>query len=122
MQRVYRIRPGDLETAGETAPFPGPGRGGRIGGSSESWRIPMRTALAAALLTLAALPGAALAGDETGAGGKRPTGGSSAPAPEGGKDWSKHVGDIPFIIGREAGMKEVEFTGKPILFFYTTTW
>jgi hypothetical protein len=38
------------------------------------------------------------------------------------KDWSSHKGNIPFIIGREAGMKEAEFTGKPILFFYTATW
>ncbi len=46
-----------------------------------------------------------------------------APAQESGaKDWKDHVGDIPFIVGREEGMKEVEFTGKPILYFYTTTW
>jgi cytochrome oxidase Cu insertion factor (SCO1/SenC/PrrC family) len=40
----------------------------------------------------------------------------------GAKDWTSHKGNIPFIIGREAGMKEAEFTGKPILFFYTATW
>jgi len=38
------------------------------------------------------------------------------------KDWKDHMGNIPFIVGREAGMKEAEFTGKPILFFYTATW
>jgi hypothetical protein len=39
-----------------------------------------------------------------------------------GKDWKDHMGDIPFLVGREAGLREVEFTGKPILFFYTATW
>ena len=41
---------------------------------------------------------------------------------DGQKDWTSHKGDIPFIIGREAGLKEAEFTGKPILYFYTATW
>lgn len=76
----------------------------------------MRPAIALALL--AALASPALAG------GDDPKGGSkSAPAPAAAaKDWSKHTGDIPFILGREAGMREVEFTGKPVLFFYTATW
>lgn len=39
-----------------------------------------------------------------------------------GKDWTDHMGDIPFLVGREKGLKEVAFTGKPILYFYTTTW
>jgi hypothetical protein len=29
------------------------------------------------------------------------------------------MGDIPFIVGHAAGVKEAEFTGKPIFFFYT---
>ncbi len=84
----------------------------------------MKTPPIAAALALAcslALPGSAVAGD--GAGGAKP--GTPAPAPkgaEGQKDWADHMGNIPFIIGREAGMKEVEFSGKPVLFFYTATW
>lgn len=49
--------------------------------------------------------------------------GHGRPSAQGGeKDWTSHKGNIPFIIGREAGMKEAEFTGKPIFFFYTATW
>lgn len=36
--------------------------------------------------------------------------------------WAHHMGDLPFIVGYEAGMKEVEFTGKPPLLFFTATW
>ena len=32
------------------------------------------------------------------------------------------MGNIPFIVGPERGHKEAEFTGKPILYFFTTTW
>ncbi len=39
-----------------------------------------------------------------------------------GKDWTDHMGDIPFILGRQAGLKEAEFTGRPIFYFYTATW
>lgn len=83
----------------------------------------MRTLPKTAVLAVACsllLPLAARAGD--GAGGAKP--GTSAPAvePAGQKDWTEHKGDIPFIIGREAGMKEAEFSGKPVLFFYTATW
>lgn len=38
------------------------------------------------------------------------------------KDWTEHKGDLPFIVGYAAGMKEVEFTGKPPMLFFTTTW
>lgn len=38
------------------------------------------------------------------------------------KDWSDHMGNIPFIVGSEKGIKEAEFTGKPILYFFTATW
>ena len=44
------------------------------------------------------------------------------PAAPAAKDWSDHMGNIPFIVGRAAGLKEVEFTGKPIMYFYTATW
>ena len=62
----------------------------------------MRAPLAAALFSLAILPALASrspAGDDAG--------------------WKDHMGDIPFIVGRDAGEKEREFTGKPSLVFYT---
>ena len=78
------------------------------------------TLLALALVALASPRALAGGGDDGGKGGtKTPKAAPEAPAA---KDWSKHTGDIPFIVGREAGMKEVEFTGKPVLFFYTATW
>lgn len=39
-----------------------------------------------------------------------------------GKDWSDHMGELPFIVGHDKGMAEVEFSGKPPMFFFTTTW
>ena len=45
-----------------------------------------------------------------------------APAAPAAKNWTDHMGNIPFIVGRAAGLKEVEFTGKPIMYFYTATW
>ena len=36
--------------------------------------------------------------------------------------WEEHMGDLPFIIGYEKGMKQVELTGKPPMYFFTTTW
>ena len=36
--------------------------------------------------------------------------------------WGEHWGDLPFIVGYEKGMKEVEFTGRPPMYFFTTTW
>lgn len=38
------------------------------------------------------------------------------------KDWSEHTGDLPFVVGYEKGMKEVEFTGRPPMYFFTATW
>jgi len=35
-------------------------------------------------------------------------------------DWSKHMGKLVFAIGHERGMKEVAFTGKPPMFFFTS--
>ena len=66
----------------------------------------MRAAALALLLAAFAIPAAAQE--------KVP----AAPA----KDWKDHMGNIPFIVGREAGRKEVAFTGKPIMYFYTATW
>jgi len=36
--------------------------------------------------------------------------------------WGEHMGDLPFIVGYEKGMKEVEFTGRPPMYFFTATW
>lgn len=36
--------------------------------------------------------------------------------------WGEHWGDLPFVVGYEKGMKEVEFTGRPPMYFFTTTW
>lgn len=66
----------------------------------KNWVAPL--ALAAALL---AVPGPASAQDRKGQ-----------------KDWSDHTGNIPFIVGSERGLKEAEFQGKPILYFFTATW
>ena len=38
------------------------------------------------------------------------------------KDWADHMGDIPFVVGRAAGEAEADFTGKPPMYFFTTTW
>jgi hypothetical protein len=44
---------------------------------------------------------------------------ASAPADEERSKWAKHMGDVPFVIGYEDGMKEVEFTGRPPMLFFT---
>ena len=36
--------------------------------------------------------------------------------------WGEHMGDLPFVVGYDKGMKEVEFTGKPPMYFFTATW
>lgn len=38
------------------------------------------------------------------------------------KKWADLMGDLPFVIGYERGLKEVEFTGKPPMFFFCATW
>lgn len=35
-------------------------------------------------------------------------------------DWSQHMGKLSFAVGYERGMKEVAFTGKPPMFFFTS--
>jgi hypothetical protein len=35
-------------------------------------------------------------------------------------DWSKHMGKLSFAVGYERGMKEVAFTGKAPMFFFTS--
>lgn len=48
------------------------------------------------------------------------------PAPSGGaaeeKDWRDHMGDLPFVVGYAKGMEQVEFTGRPPMYFFTATW
>jgi len=36
-------------------------------------------------------------------------------------DWSKHMGKLSFAVGYERGMKEVAFTGKAPMFFFTSS-
>ncbi len=46
-----------------------------------------------------------------------------ATAEETGPDkWADHKGDLPFIVGSEKGNQEAKFTGKPPMYFFTTTW
>jgi hypothetical protein len=37
------------------------------------------------------------------------------------KDWTSHMGDLPFVVGMEAGRAEVKFTGKPAMLFFTSS-
>lgn len=48
--------------------------------------------------------------------------GASGPARAADADrakWAEHMGDVPFVIGFDKGMKEVEFTGRPPMLFFT---
>jgi thiol-disulfide isomerase/thioredoxin len=36
--------------------------------------------------------------------------------------WASDVGDIPFIVGRSKGMEVAAATGRPPMFYFTTTW
>jgi len=36
------------------------------------------------------------------------------------KDWTAHMGDLPFVVGMDAGRAEVKFTGKPAMLFFTS--
>ena len=49
---------------------------------------------------------------------------ASAPAADSAEKekWGEHMGDLPFVVGYAKGMKEVEFTGKPPMLFFTATW
>ena len=92
----------------------------------------MRTRRWTALVVAALAAGAAGAGgaralaDEAGPGAGKPppaagTGAGAGAAAEREK-WGEHMGDLPFVVGYEKGMKEVEFTGRPPMYFFTTTW
>ncbi len=51
--------------------------------------------------------------------GLLPLGGCSSGGPA---DWSEHTHGLPFVVGYERGVKAAEESGKPTLFFVTTTW
>ena len=34
--------------------------------------------------------------------------------------WASHMGELAFTVGHERGKKEVEFTGKAPMFFFTS--
>ena len=38
-----------------------------------------------------------------------------------GKDWTAHMGDLPFVVGMDAGRAEVKFTGRPAMLFFTSS-
>ncbi|GEM_PF-1949044 len=42
------------------------------------------------------------------------------PEPE--KDWSAHLGKLPFTVGYAKGMEKAKADKKPVLLFITTTW
>jgi cytochrome oxidase Cu insertion factor (SCO1/SenC/PrrC family) len=82
-----------------------------------NWRL----ALVLSLGAIGAVAVSATAGDD-----KAPPEKPAAPAADAAKaeheKWAEHMGDVPFIVGYEKGMKEVEFTGKPPMLFFTATW
>jgi hypothetical protein len=49
-------------------------------------------------------------------------GDSSAPTKQEKEKWAEHMGDVPFVIGYAKGMKQVENTGRPPMYFFTATW
>lgn len=73
-----------------------------------------RTRLSVALLVMG-MAAPVLAQEHGGRGGK-----AGAATEE--KNWADHTGNLKFIVGWEKGKKEAEFSGKPVLYFYTTTW
>ena len=36
--------------------------------------------------------------------------------------WGDHMGDLPFVVGYEKGMKAAATSGRPPLYFFTATW
>jgi hypothetical protein len=36
--------------------------------------------------------------------------------------WGDHMGDLPFVVGSEAGRKAAAAAGKTPLYFFTATW
>lgn len=46
----------------------------------------------------------------------------AAHAEEGADKWADHKGNLPFVVGYAAGLEQVELTGRPPMYFFTTTW
>ena len=47
-------------------------------------------------------------------------GATAAPAADSQREkWAEHMGNVPFVLGYENGMKEAQFTGKPPMLFFT---
>jgi hypothetical protein len=76
----------------------------------------------AIVLALGAVAAPADAGDDKAPPAKTAPAGADAAADAERAKWGEHMGDLPFIVGYEKGMKEVEFTGKPPMLFFTATW
>jgi len=36
--------------------------------------------------------------------------------------WAEDVGDLPFVVGLDAGGKAVSASGRPAMYYFTTTW
>lgn len=36
--------------------------------------------------------------------------------------WGDHMGDLPFVVGSEAGAKAAAAAGRTPLYFFTATW
>ncbi len=77
-----------------------------------------RLAVALGLGLLAALAASAPAGGDKAPGDAQPSSGGQAER----EKWAEHTGDVPFVFGFANGMKEVEFTGRPPMYFFTATW
>jgi hypothetical protein len=81
-----------------------------------NWRF----ALVLSLCAVGVVGAAAMAGDDKAPPAKPAAPPASADAER--EKWAEHMGDLPFVIGYEKGMKEVEFTGRPPMYFFTATW
>lgn len=79
-----------------------------------------RSSPLAVLALVACLSALAAAGDKEPKAGKEPKAAKSKselPAA-----WEHHAGKLPFVLGFEKGMASVRETGKPPMYFFTTTW
>jgi len=36
--------------------------------------------------------------------------------------WADHMGDIPFVVGQEAGMRQASASHRQPMYFFTATW
>jgi len=56
------------------------------------------------------------------AGGPPPGASSSESRPSVDAKWADDVGDVPFVVGLDAGTKAVAASGRPPMYYFTTTW